>query len=326
MTEPTTLNRALIVPNTGDLLDHWGDQALNPDFVSIDAMFGGVATVSLSNSPVVLTVPSGFSATPTTGPTQSQNAIIRFTGTLTGNCQITFPMPGIYVAENLTTGAFVVTLFTGVGGGKVIALPPGEAVDVYNDGTDFKFRNIGRIGGYLDIGTSSIPAWITSCTVPPYLNCDGSSFSAVTYPVLSSLLGGTTLPDLRGRTRAALNQTTGRITTAGSGIDGNTILSAGGSQTHTLTTAEIPSHSHGVTEPTVGSNTGHVHGTDIGAGINFQTTGGSGGAGGTGAGLRATANTGYATTGITINTTGGGTAHAIMNPIAIAGLTLIRAG
>ncbi len=39
-----------------------------------------------------------------------------------------------------------------------------------------------------------------SNTIPvDYLLCDGSSFSSSTYPLLFALLGGTTLPDLRGK-------------------------------------------------------------------------------------------------------------------------------
>jgi microcystin-dependent protein len=35
-----------------------------------------------------------------------------------------------------------------------------------------------------------------------------------------------------------------RLTTAGSGVNGLTLGATGGSQTHTLTTAQIPSHTH----------------------------------------------------------------------------------
>ena len=93
MVEPTTVNKALIVPTTGDLSGTWGSAALNPDFTAIDGMFGGVVTVSLTNANVALTAPSG-SVTAGAGPFQQQNAIIKFSGTLTGNCTITFTLHG----------------------------------------------------------------------------------------------------------------------------------------------------------------------------------------------------------------------------------------
>jgi microcystin-dependent protein len=95
-------------------------------------------------------------------------------------------------------------------------------------------------------------------TVAPsgWLLCDGSSRSTTTYANLFSVLnytyGGSganfNLPDLRGRAIAGKDDMGGaaanRITNAASGITGTTLGSAGGSQTHTLTTTEIPAHSH----------------------------------------------------------------------------------
>ena len=228
MTEPTTLTRALIVPNTGDLPGTWSTGALNPDFVAIDAMFGGVTTVSLTNANVVLTVPAGFTATPTAGPTQAQSALLVFNGTLTANCTITFPMPGFYFIFNqCVVGSFVVALASS-GAGNIICAPPGEMVMVFNDGTNMNYVGLERVNAYVDLAVSSVPAWISNCSVPPYLNCNGGTFSATTYPNTAAYLGGTTLPDLRGRVRFGLNQGTGVLEPFGTGIDGDVLLSIGG--------------------------------------------------------------------------------------------------
>jgi len=60
-----------------------------------------------------------------------------------------------------------------------------------------------------------------------------------------------TLPDGRGRVVAGKDDmggsTASRITNAGAGIVGTTLGVAGGSQTHTLTTAQLASHAHGDT-------------------------------------------------------------------------------
>jgi microcystin-dependent protein len=57
-----------------------------------------------------------------------------------------------------------------------------------------------------------------------------------------------TLPDLRGRVAAGKDDmggsTASRLTNAGAGIVGTTLGAAGGTQTHTLTTAESPAHTH----------------------------------------------------------------------------------
>lgn len=318
MVEPVTVNRALIVPNTGDLAGTWGSAAINPDMVAIDGMLGGFTTISLTNAPVTLSVPAGFTATPSAGPTQSQNAILTFTGTLTGNCTITFPMPGFYIVENLcVVGAYYVALASS-SPGEIVCAPPGEATHVYCNGIDVKYVDLGRVGSYLDLAATAVPAWISNCTVPPYLNCDGSTFSAVTYPALGAYLGGTTLPDLRGRSRAALNQGTGRITTAGSGVDGDAILSAGGAEKETIANANLPAS-------IPYTDTGHVHAA---ANLLFAEAGGSGSGFVIGSGVirGQDPNTASATTGITINAGGANTPLVTLPPVAISGLTLIRAG
>lgn len=320
MTEPTTVNRALIVPNTGDLPDTWGSDALNPDMVAIDGMLGGFASISLSSLDVTLTVPSGFVATPGAGPTQSQNALITFSGPLTANVTVTFPMPGFYLVYNLTTGAFVVKLASS-SPGNIICAPPGEMVQVFCDGTNMYYVGLSRIGSYVDIGATVVPSWITSCTVPPYLNCDGSTFNASTYPYLNGLLGGNTLPDSRGRGRFALNQTTGRITTAGSGINGDALLSAGGSQTVSILQTNIPSYTltNGLSIVLSGPS-GNVIGVGSGTPSTTVTSGGATSVYNTGSYAAISASfTGSITSG------GSGTALNKMPPAYIGGLTLIRA-
>jgi microcystin-dependent protein len=332
MSEPMTVNKGLIIPNSGDLPGTWGSAAINPDMAAIDGMLGGFTTLSLSNSNVTLTVPVGFVATPSTGPTQSQNALITFTGVLSADVIITFPMPGFYVVENLcTVGAFVVKLASSAPG-KIICAPPGEATHIFCNGTDVKYVDLGRVGTYIDLAASAVPRWITQCTVAPYLNCDGTTFSAGTYPALNAYLGGTTLPDLRGRLRAALDQGTGRVTTAGSGVDGSTLLAAGGSQNLTITQSSLPNVSFAVTIPAGQGSHAHDFKYQSNVFLNF-----SGGGGGTAPGPSNSTNATIAAgVGVQNQTlpqlTGtapsGGTGSTLpsMNPVAVAGLTLIRAG
>ena len=328
MTEPTTVNVGIIVPNTGDLVGTWGSAALNPDFVAIDGFFGGVQTVVASASPIVLTSPSGFTPTPSGGPTQSQNGVLRFTGTLTAGVQVTLPLPGYIIIENLTTGNFVLS-FRAIGSGEVIGIGQGRVQHVYNDGTNVRFVNLPDVGTYVDIAASAVPAWITACTKPPFLNCDGSTFNATTYPYLNALLGGNTLPDSRGNVRATLNQGTGRLTNV---INGSTFLALGGTDTVTLTPAQLPtgiisSVTQGIT---VVVPSGQVVGSEGNAVFNgvFQAAAGSSGtyvAGTNSGGWNSVgAFAGNNTITVTSNNTSGN-AHSNVQPTYVGGLTLIRA-
>ena len=286
MAEPTTINVALIIPATGDLVGTWGSAALNPDFVAIDGFLGGVQTVSAAgNSPITLTSPAGFTPVPSPGPTQSQNGVIRFSGALTGNVQITLPLPGHAIIENLTTGAFVLS-FRAIGSGQVIATQQGSCRHVYNDGTNVRFVNLPDVGSFLDLYTTTVPAWINACTIPPYLYCNGGTFSAATYPYLNAFLGGNTLPDLRGIARFTFNDGTSRITSATSGINGDVLGSIGGDQNtqahfHNAsgtTGNDSPDHTHiaGTSYPGVQSGSPTLQGVASTPGVgNVVTTGAS---------------------------------------------------
>lgn len=273
MSDPTTPMKVLAVPLNASDSGTW-DQPVNNNSTAIDGMFAGTVTVSLTNANVVLTAPTG-SVTAGAGPTQSQNAILRFTGTLTGSCVITVPLPGFYIADNrCTVGTFTVRLSNG-GGGEVVAIPPGTPVHIYSDGTNVRFVNMPPVGTYMDMAVTDYPNWVASCTVVPWLKCDGTVYSVATYPFLGALLGSTFggngsttfgVPDLRGRSRLMIDAS-GRITTAGSGVDGTTIASAGGSQNQTLTAAQMPLQTTGTESAT------HTHQQDDRLG--FVTAGGA---------------------------------------------------
>lgn len=118
-----------------------------------------------------------------------------------------------------------------------------------------------------------------------------------------------TLPDVRGRGLFGLDDmgasAAGRISATTATPNGTTMGASGGEQTHLLTTAEIPSHNHGVTDP------GHTH---------TFTAPAQGGSLSFAAGTSAyfpIQNTGAAVTGISIQNTGGGGAHNSMSPFIL---------
>lgn len=101
---------------------------------------------------------------------------------------------------------------------------------------------------------------------PPagWLECYGQAVSRSTYSALYAAVGdvwgpgnGSTtfnLPDLRGRVRAGMDDMGGgsanRLTGQTGGVNGDTFAATGGSEVHTLTAAQMPSHTHSLTVQT----------------------------------------------------------------------------
>jgi microcystin-dependent protein len=149
-------------------------------------------------------------------------------------------------------------------------------------------------------------------SVPPtgYLACNGATVNRVTYANLFAVIGerygagdGVStflLPDFRGRCPIGAG--------TGSGLTARTTGTLLGEETHVLTTPEIPSHNHTVTDP------GHVH-----QWAKKAAGGGPGQTQNTGSGEQFTAS---AVTGITINNAGSGTAHNNMQPFLTAGFLI----
>jgi microcystin-dependent protein len=120
--------------------------------------------------------------------------------------------------------------------------------------------------------------------------CAGQAVSRTDYSALFNALsttygtgdGSTTfnLPDLRGRVPAGVDNMGGsaasRLTSTVLSAS-NTLGATGGTQTHTITSAQLPAHSH---PNTLGSNTvassGHGHGAgSLAAGLNIFNAGGT---------------------------------------------------
>jgi microcystin-dependent protein len=315
MTEPTTVNKIFTVPATGDLVGAWATSALNPNFTAIDGILGGLVTISATTS-VTLTNPSG-TASPGAGPFQSQNALIRFSGTLTGNMSVIFTLPGYYIIENLCAGNATnyIQLSPSNGTGNNIGAPPGQKQHIFFDGTSMDYVNMPPVGTYLDLAVSTSPLWMTACTVSPWLACLGQAFSTTTYSNLNNFISNTfggsgsapLLPDMQSRSRISLDQTgVGRVTTAGSGLNGTTWGAAGGSQF-------LYTHGHAISDP------GHVHNLFAAEGsVNGNTQIAPVVGGGATGGLVQSA-----VTGISIVVTGSGNSQN-MPPALVAGITFIK--
>ncbi len=153
-----------------------------------------------------------------------------------------------------------------------------------------------------------------------WLVCDGRLVSTTTYAALFAIVqysyGGSgatfKLPDLRGRVAGGIGQGTSLT---------NRVLGANvGAETHTLTIAEMPAHTHNVYDP------GHQHSVRG----TFDYTGGGSTiaayAPGSNSGLDRYNNTTTAYTGISLNNAGNGNAHNNMQPTQFVGNYFIYAG
>lgn len=332
MADPTTTNAGLAIPSRGSDVGTW-DTPVNGDFTAIDGYLGGVQTISASSSPITLTSPAGFTPTPSGGPTQAQNAILRVTGTLTASVLITLPLPGPIVVENLTTGNFIL-VFRAIGSGQVISVDQGEIQTIYNDGTNVRFVNLGGRIGETSIwaGLSAMPAWIGACSVPPYLLCDGSIYNFTAYPYLGKRLGSafggngiTTfgVPDLRGRAALPYDGTGTRITVAGCGINGQTLGAAQDKQTNALITGNLPPYTPA---GAVASQVNYGGGLQNGSAI--IQPGSNVGVGGTATGGTTLALNGNLLIGSTFTGNAqGGTSAPVNNvqPSQVTGIAVIRA-
>jgi microcystin-dependent protein len=302
----------LEMPARNDYRHQW-DIPVNANWSKIDERFGKTTALSLSNADVALT------------EAQTRCSRLLMTGILTNDLQVSLAasISGMFVVYNSASGNFNITVKT-TGSGTTAIVPKYMRMLLFSDGTN--------VVPVANADPPGLPIPWLSATIPGgYIYLNGQAISRTANPGLFYYWGTTygagdgsttfNVPDLRGRVLACLDDNggaaAGRLTSIGGGT---TLGAAGGTQTHILTSGEMPLHGHTLTDP------GHAHSkNDPGHQhtVGFDVGAAAGGASNTAAGGAFFANTNSVTTGITINAattgisisnTGGGGAHNNVQP------------
>ena len=158
----------------------------------------------------------------------------------------------------------------------------GQAVVSDGDGSFSYTSNIVPSGALMPYAGTSAPTG--------FLLCDGSAVSRSTYATLFSAISTTygsgdgsstfNLPDLRGRVIAGQDEMGGssanRLTNQTGGLNGDDLGATGGSETHTLTTAQLASHTHSFSDTDTVSPVSIPRTLIVGAAANSVNVDGSG--------------------------------------------------
>jgi hypothetical protein len=170
----TDLGLELMV--TGENSGTWGDKT-NTNLELVQQGFAGYQEVSIAGGAqtTALAVTDGTIS-------NGRNAVIKFTGTITGNQVVTIPdsIEKIYVFENGTTGAFTVQVKTVSGTGPTFTAVNKGQKFVYANGTDVIDIELGAPGGsdkQIQFNDNGAFGGITMGTTGQVLTTDGTTAS-----------------------------------------------------------------------------------------------------------------------------------------------------
>jgi microcystin-dependent protein len=224
-----TSNLAFEKPANGEQVGTWGT-TVNDNMDIVDRLTSQVGSIVLTGTTYTLTT-SGSGAL-----SDGHYSLIKFTGSPGGTCTVTIDpnsIQRIYTIYNTTNQTVVMSQ----GSGSTVSVPAGEAAQLYADGAGSgaavtlvsdKLRGIVPAGV---VPSGGIIMWSGSVASIPsgWFLCDGTNST----------------PDLRDRF----------VVGAGSSY---AVGATGGADSVTLSTSQIPSHSHSFSATTGGSGS-HSH-------------------------------------------------------------------
>lgn len=209
-------------------------------------------TIALTNANVTLTAP------------QAAAVLLILTGTLTGNVQLIYPngFVGAVQVWNQCSGAFTASILNGssdVGGGIVVE--SGFPMGVVFTGAQAFYD------GYSAV-PPGVPLQFAGATPPPgFLLCFGQAISRTTYSRLFVAIGTTwgvgdgsttfNVPFFNGRAMVGADNMGG---SAANVLPGATLGTLTGAGAITLSSAQIPAHTHNYSGTTGNDSPDHTHG------------------------------------------------------------------
>ena len=155
-----------------------------------------------------------------------------------------------------------------MGGNKITGLPTVGYPNLPQDAVPKSYVDAG-LAAIAAVPSGTMSAFAGSTVPLGWVICDGRALSTVTFPALFAAIGYThggsgstfNVPDLRGRTPMGMDDYGGALSAAGpanrvTNIAADVLGGSLGTENHTLTTAEIPSHTHSYTDRYFASGAG----------------------------------------------------------------------
>jgi hypothetical protein len=217
-----TTYKAHTLPTVAGDSGAWGDILNDTTLAGFDKNIGGIVAKSLTNADVTLSA------------AESQNAIVRLTGTLSASVQITTSCAGFHLVENLCTlGAYAVT-FKNATAAATVVVPYGRHVVIFDTTNGARLISPDAASAT----ASGIAALATSAEV-----ITGTEATKIVTPATLATLTATAardgLVELATAAEALAGTDADRAITA-AGVEGRIPARAYAELTATLSTSTIP--------------------------------------------------------------------------------------